>query len=676
MAKQIYRKALLERMSSPEQLDKMIVITPPAFWLALLGGAAIVTVTLVWSILGHLPIKLETSGIFVSDQMAFTLASDTAGIVSTLEVEIGEHVEEGDVLLSLVDEAVQRELSALLERRAGVEAVTLTSVNDEVTADNRDLINLKAQLDAAGSESDQNRAMLDVYKSELEALQPQVSAAQAEMETAREKYYAYIQSNTNSKIEIEFSEAQSNYNQQVSLLAQAEASCSNARTSYLNSVQALKDITLANVNAALTLENQNLTAATAVWQPLENERIRLEGELKELEEALAALSPDMEDYTKKQEEIKMVTADIANNKTMLDSARVPVDAAEAMVKELSSLKSTADSISSGSTPGSFDSLLNAGFLDSGSYSQLQSLYSQYQAANVVYNNTKSTLSVAEQGYKIAKEAYTAYADGRAKIDAEKERLGTLYNQLNSDYNALYSQQSNLKANITSIEGQLRASDIGSEVQRSGYVEQFEATRSALLDGLDAEIEKYQYNLKKYNIRATVSGNVTDIKVGVGAAVGQGTEIVTIRQLSEEDHIICYMPISSGKKVEPGMEVIVCPTTVNRQEYGHMKAEVVLVDDYVTPASSIRATLGDDMLVQAFTQNGPVVAVTCRLYTDETTASGYWWSNRKGADLIVPEGTMVTADIVTEKKSPITMLIPYIKEKLTMAVEPGGSKEVQ
>ena len=39
--------------------------------------------------------------------------------------------------------------------------------------------------------------------------------------------------------------------------------------------------------------------------------------------------------------------------------------------------------------------------------------------------------------------------------------------------------------------------------------------------------------------------------------------------------------------------------------------------------------------------------------------------------------MVTADIVTEKKPPITMLIPFIKEKLTMAVEPGGgNKEAQ
>ena len=94
-------------------------------------------------------------------------------------------------------------------------------------------------------------------------------------------------------------------------------------------------------------------------------------------------------------------------------------------------------------------------------------------------------------------------------------------------------------------------------------------------------------------------------------------------------------------------------------------------------SSIRATLGDDMLAQAFTQNGPVVAVTCRLRTDDTTSSGYWWSTKKGADLMIPDGSMVAVDIVTEEKAPITMLVPYLKEKLSMAVKPGaGSKEGQ
>lgn len=102
----------------------------------------------------------------------------------------------------------------------------------------------------------------------------------------------------------------------------------------------------------------------------------------------------------------------------------------------------------------------------------------------------------------------------------------------------------------------------------------------------------------------------------------------------------------------------------------MKAEVIKVDDYITSASSIRTALGDDTLAKAFTQSGPVIAVTCRLYPDETTASGYWWSNRKGSDVIIADGTMVTVDVVTEEKAPITMLIPYIKDKLTMAVKPG------
>lgn len=777
MAKQIYRKALLERMSSPDQLDKMIVITSPAFWLALLGGAAIVVVALVWSIFGRLPINLEASGIFVSDQMAFTLASDTGGIVSTLEVEIGDQVEEGDVLLTLADEAVQRELTVLLDRRAKVEAVTLTSVNDEVTADNRDLINLKTQLGAAGSESDQNRAMLAVYQSELAALRPQVSAAQAEMEAARENYYAYIRSNTDSQIEIEFSEAQSKYNQQVSLLAQAEANLNGAWTNYYNTVDSLKMSLSQGLSNAITdaeeqlrsaestrsayrgnynLVNGGLTELKAQSSSLQNnlatqkevmtkinkvtelcaklealqgtaggettgdssESTETEGSgseptegggsgTDENEAIIEALKAEINSLLREigitsvgqlEEAQKTVSNNIAqiqakiaetesyitsqqkelyNLSSQIDGVENTIDSLYAAISKYEKGKKILKGISSSTRPEGFHELVESGVLESNSYSSLQNVYSQCQTAEDAYDEAKIEHDSALAEYNTLKAAYTAYADGRAETDAEKEKLGTLYNQLSSDYNALYSQQTNLEANITSIEGQLRASDIGSEVQSSGYMEQFEATRSAVLDGLDAEIEKYQYNLEKTNIRATVSGNVTDIKVGVGAAVGQGAEVVTIRQLSEEDHIICYIPISSGKKVEPGMEVIVCPTTVNRQEYGHMQAEVVAVDDYVTPASSIRATLGDDTLAQAFTQNGPVVAVTCRLRTDETTASGYWWSSRKGANLIVPEGTMVTADIVTEKKAPITMLIPYLKEKLSMAVEPGaGSKEGQ
>jgi hypothetical protein len=47
-----------------------------------------------------------------------------------------------------------------------------------------------------------------------------------------------------------------------------------------------------------------------------------------------------------------------------------------------------------------------------------------------------------------------------------------------------------------------------------------------------------------------------------------------------------------------------------------------------------------------------------------------WSSKKGAEVTIDDGTVVTADIVTEEKAPITMLIPLLKEKLTVESSDG------
>ena len=46
---QLYRKAALERISNPDQLDKAIAITSPASWLMLIGITLILVVVIVWS---------------------------------------------------------------------------------------------------------------------------------------------------------------------------------------------------------------------------------------------------------------------------------------------------------------------------------------------------------------------------------------------------------------------------------------------------------------------------------------------------------------------------------------------------------------------------------------------------------------------------------------------------
>ena len=146
------------------------------------------------------------------------------------------------------------------------------------------------------------------------------------------------------------------------------------------------------------------------------------------------------------------------------------------------------------------------------------------------------------------------------------------------------------------------------------------------------------------------------------------------QMDGEQLVICYVPISTGKKIVPGMEVVVTPTTVNQQEYGNMMGEVVAVDPYVTSYEDIVAALGSESLAQMFSQSGPVVAVTCKLRTDAATASGFWWSNSKGAPVVLAEGTIMTVDVILEKKSPISMLLPFVNDSNSARTEQNSVTE--
>lgn len=70
----------------------------------------------------------------------------------------------------------------------------------------------------------------------------------------------------------------------------------------------------------------------------------------------------------------------------------------------------------------------------------------------------------------------------------------------------------------------------------------------------------------------------------------------------------FPPLQDGKSIDTGMDITVYLTSHNQQSYGHMKGKVTYVDSYVTPASEIKALLEDDLLVNAYMQQGPVVVV--------------------------------------------------------------------
>jgi len=66
----LYNKAALERLSSPEQLDKAITVSKPASWLALLGIAVVIVAAIVWSVFGTLPTVMPAQGIAVRSDVS------------------------------------------------------------------------------------------------------------------------------------------------------------------------------------------------------------------------------------------------------------------------------------------------------------------------------------------------------------------------------------------------------------------------------------------------------------------------------------------------------------------------------------------------------------------------------------------------------------------------------
>ncbi len=585
---EIFRKSSLEKLSSPEQLDKMIVITPPSFWMALLGAGVIIAGALAWAIFGRLPVNVETQGIYVNNGGVYSVYSETAGIVEKLAVHKGDEVKEGDVIAYLSTDDLERKLNDYESRIASIKAVTMDSADDAVTADNKGLIEVKGQMQTIDQNLYQNQKLLEMYSDNVAAQRSITNEAERKLWEAEAAYYNSLNTGDSTSEQLVYTEAQSN---------------------------------LANVSAYLETANGNLDQANVALIRAKSQYQSLKEQYDKIIAQENALKKESEDaYNEYCESVKSAKEELQNS---IEQCLQEVEAAEATKNNY---QKDADNYSS----------------------QKESAAASYESAKNNYMNRITALGAAQ---------------------SSQTQLSNAYSMAVNEYNTEKSKLDSLLDSLVRMEIQVDSDRRIAEKQTETIYSQFAATKAASIDQLILESEQYREQLEKCEITATVSGRVTDITIVQGSAVNQGSELIKVQQEEgEEKEVVCYVPLGSGKKITEGMEVLVYPSTVNKQEYGHMVGTVMEVDPYVASTDDLRKKLGNESLVEAFLKDGPVVAIVVKLQEDEDSASGYYWSSAKGKGVSLVEGTMVEASIVLEEKAPITMLIPYIKEKLTIKTE--------
>ena len=165
------------------------------------------------------------------------------------------------------------------------------------------------------------------------------------------------------------------------------------------------------------------------------------------------------------------------------------------------------------------------------------------------------------------------------------------------------------------------------------------------------------------VLAPVSGQVIEIKLATGAIVNPGTAVASIRTGTTELEVLLYVPPAEGKQVKVGMQALVSPAAVRREEYGAVRGTVESLSSFPVSLEGMVAVLQNQSLAQSFFQDGPPYAGRIALVPDPTTASGFAWTSPKAAGQTLAAGTLASVEIKTRSQAPITLAIPLLKELL-------------
>ena len=159
------------------------------------------------------------------------------------------------------------------------------------------------------------------------------------------------------------------------------------------------------------------------------------------------------------------------------------------------------------------------------------------------------------------------------------------------------------------------------------------------------------------------GEVIEIRVTPGSPVTPGVPLLSIQPEADQLDVLVYVPSSLVKQIHAGLEVQISPTTVRREEFGFLRGEVTSVADYPATPAALMRNFQNEPLVQSLSGGGPVTELHVRLFPDPHTSSGYRWSSPLGPRVKLSSGTLVSAQIITRRQKPISLVIPSVKEML-------------
>ncbi len=193
--KQIFRTESLERLSSPERLDRLIKIIGRQDWLPLSTLGALTIVIIIWCIFGKIPVNVTGKGILILPRRVVNIQSPVEGQLKQLEVKAGDCVQKDDIIATIDPfeirqqlELEKEKLAQLQEQEKQADTVQNQRTNLEITAIEQEQVSKRQQLqDALNLSPILKEREIVAIQQEQATLQQQIEDVQALTPTLRDK---------------------------------------------------------------------------------------------------------------------------------------------------------------------------------------------------------------------------------------------------------------------------------------------------------------------------------------------------------------------------------------------------------------------------------------------------------------------------------------------------------
>jgi HlyD family secretion protein len=208
------------------------------------------------------------------------------------------------------------------------------------------------------------------------------------------------------------------------------------------------------------------------------------------------------------------------------------------------------------------------------------------------------------------------------------------------------------------------------------------TRQALqesqsrLTAAEQELAQMESELRTTSdVTSPYTGRVLEVIAEQGNMVNRGQPILTVDLTGKAVkglEAIIYIPSIHGKKIRPGMEVQIAPSTVKKEEFGYLLGTVTYVSDFPVTPQGMQQVLKNDRLVTSLSGDDAPYEIRVDLLPDPDNLSTYRWTSSEGPPIRIQSGTLASAGVVVERRRPILMVVPQLRRHGDAPSAGGGA----